>query len=144
MWLSYQVTIRKADVLLSHTPAPVTPPTPSPNKNAFSRHPGFSTARKHISRTWRPFLPSSGSGRHAEASDHRDDDVVVLRLALSGAYVRMGLRNDKGLEMDGAVNNVAVYGAGGAEVFSIHPSALWAGVERDEGMEQDKSEGNAG
>ena len=79
-----------------------------------------------------------------EASDHRNNDVVVLRLALSGAYVRMGLRNDRGLEMDGAVNDVAVYGAGDAEVLSIHPAALWAGVERDEGMEQDRSEGNAG
>ena len=56
----------------------------------------------------------------------------------------MGLRNDKGLEMDGAVNDVAMYGAGGAEVLSIHPSALWAGVGCDEGMEQDRSEGNAG
>ena len=56
----------------------------------------------------------------------------------------MGLRNDKGLEMNGAVNDVAVYGAGGAEVLSINPSALWAGVGCDEGMEQDRSEGNAG
>lgn len=104
----------------SPSPSPSPPPSPPPDLES-----GGASVRL------RP-APLGLSGRYTTAATDGEDDrsgaaVVVLRLVVSGARVRVGTRTQKGFVMNGSVHAVEASGVGGTTCLSINPAALCGG-----------------
>lgn len=134
--MSFRMTMGRASVVLSQPAAPKLSST-RPTRGAAvssSVRSGIPSERKRDLRPHPLVIPSD----EALAGE----DSLVLRLMLSGPYIRMGFRNDKGLEMDSAVDAVSAYGAGDVEILSLRPSVLWGGGGGNEGMDLEKPRGD--
>lgn len=134
--MSFRMTMGRASVVLSQ-PAASKPSSTRPARGAAASscvRSGIPSERKHGLRPHPLVIP----GDEALAGE----DSLVLRLLLSGPYIRMGFRNDKGLEMDSAVDAVSAYGTGGVEILSLRPSVLWGGDGGNEALDLDKPRGD--